>query len=716
MAFAALTIDLVSRFARFDADMGKLAQTAERRAQQIDRAFSGVSRTIATLGAVGAGGGFVAFAKEIVSGIAALDDLSEKTGASVEELSKIEQVVRIGGQSMEVAETAMIRLTKALAGGDEEAKGAGKALAALNLSAEELRKQDTAIALKRVAEALNQYEDGAGKTALVLDLLGKSGAQALPFLKDLATEQGIAVRVTAEQAAQAEALQKSLARLGNEIRGVAQGYGTQLIPALADWIAANREALRIGGSVTEMLRLFVFNLDAMTTERPGEQIRRLNKEIEQLGERLERVGNRRLFAESLSGDIADKRKQVEFLKFLQRQEAEALGRVAGGDTPGERQRFRLEGAKKPVLDYTSAVTNLGNAARAAADPFDQLRRQLEEQAARAGELGVVEQTIALFETERYRALTIAQRDELIRLAARIDLQRENDRVAREAAAATENFNRKLLETGRQEAQQLDELAQRYIDLVDPIAKYRRQLEEIARLRTARPELAPILVTAEFRIQEQIKEEMKKLGGNVKETTDQMTEFFKQAARNMQDAMANGFFDVMQGKFDGFDSRVKATFDRMVANALAAQANLALFGKDFEKTGQLGGFLGSLADGFKGSSPPGLQGPTPSGGNLDSAGWLDKLFLFGKGLFGFAHGGSFMVPGAGGTDSRVVAFRATPGERVNVQTPAQQRDSGRMVSISINVPVTFNGPVDRRAPRQIAAEMVKMLTESGVRYA
>lgn len=43
----------------------------------------------------------------------------------------------------------------------------------------------------------------------------------------------------------------------------------------------------------------------------------------------------------------------------------------------------------------------------------------------------------------------------------------------------------------------------------------------------------------------------------------------------------------------------------------------------------------------------------------------------KGLFGFATGGDFTVGGAGGTDSQLVAFRATPGEQVSVRTPAQQ---------------------------------------------
>jgi hypothetical protein len=41
------------------------------------------------------------------------------------------------------------------------------------------------------------------------------------------------------------------------------------------------------------------------------------------------------------------------------------------------------------------------------------------------------------------------------------------------------------------------------------------------------------------------------------------------------------------------------------------------------------------------------------------------------LFGFATGGDFTVGGGGGTDSQLVAFRATPGEAVSVRTPGQQ---------------------------------------------
>jgi hypothetical protein len=49
-------------------------------------------------------------------------------------------------------------------------------------------------------------------------------------------------------------------------------------------------------------------------------------------------------------------------------------------------------------------------------------------------------------------------------------------------------------------------------------------------------------------------------------------------------------------------------------------------------------------------------------------------LLGGGLPGFANGGNFKVGGTGGIDSQVVAFRASPNERVSVTKPGQERGS------------------------------------------
>ena len=45
------------------------------------------------------------------------------------------------------------------------------------------------------------------------------------------------------------------------------------------------------------------------------------------------------------------------------------------------------------------------------------------------------------------------------------------------------------------------------------------------------------------------------------------------------------------------------------------------------------------------------------------------------LLGFQHGGSFKVGGSGGRDSQLVAFKASPREKVSVETPGQQSKQG-----------------------------------------
>lgn len=80
----------------------------------------------------------------------------------------------------------------------------------------------------------------------------------------------------------------------------------------------------------------------------------------------------------------------------------------------------------------------------------------------------------------------------------------------------------------------------------------------------------------------------------------------------------------------------------------------------------GGLLGGLFNTVAGSA-----GTTPSTGglfgSLFSGGTGGGLF---SGLFGAATGGSFLVGGQGGTDSQLVAFRATPNERVSIDRPGQ----------------------------------------------
>jgi hypothetical protein len=120
----------------------------------------------------------------------------------------------------------------------------------------------------------------------------------------------------------------------------------------------------------------------------------------------------------------------------------------------------------------------------------------------------------------------------------------------------------------------------------------------------------------------------------KETTETITEYTRRAAENMQDAFANFLFDPFQ---DGLKGMLRGFID-VIRRMVAEQAAANLFGSKSSGGFGLGDFV------TKGV----------------------------KSLFGFANGGSFRVGGSGGTDSQTVAFRATPGEMVDIRTPGQSR--------------------------------------------
>ena len=94
----------------------------------------------------------------------------------------------------------------------------------------------------------------------------------------------------------------------------------------------------------------------------------------------------------------------------------------------------------------------------------------------------------------------------------------------------------------------------------------------------------------------------------------MGEFALEAARSIQSTLGDQLFNVLQGNFDNIGDQFKATLDRMVADALAAQLARKLFG-DFDKTGKLGGFVGDVLPKILPSIFGSAKGNIVSGGQI-----------------------------------------------------------------------------------------------------
>ena len=233
-----LVIKLAADTAEFQADLGRSARLLDKHASDMKASLQQVAGVARTAFAVVIVTTSVAALRDFVTQTletsAALQGLAEQTGASATALSGFAPVATISGTAMDAIGGSLAKLSKGLAGVDDETAGATKALQFLGIRAKDAsgNLRDPAEVMNDVALKLSEFEDGAGKTALAMELFGKSGASMLPFLKDLAENQDLNIRLTAQQIEEADNASKALARMKAETGFVAQTLVTAAIPSM----------------------------------------------------------------------------------------------------------------------------------------------------------------------------------------------------------------------------------------------------------------------------------------------------------------------------------------------------------------------------------------------------------------------------------------------------------------------------------------------------
>lgn len=272
-----------------------IERQASERAKAIETAFTGMAKSMAAPlagAAIGLGGiaSLDALKNSIdnaISGFAGLKDAAEKTGASVENLSALKGVAKIGDHDFAEVESGLIRLNKALHGTDDESKGAGKALAALGLDLQTLRDSDPAEAMLALAKAQESFADGGGKSAAMMAILGKNGAALIPYLHDLAEQGKLVGKVTAEQAQAADEYEKNIKKLQASWGGLSKQMAVAVVgPAkdITDWmLKAQKEGGALAAVFTGigMSMAKVFGVEINPEKRSENRVNELFKELQE---------------------------------------------------------------------------------------------------------------------------------------------------------------------------------------------------------------------------------------------------------------------------------------------------------------------------------------------------------------------------------------------------------------------------------------------------
>jgi len=195
-------------------------------------AAGGLSGALGSLVPLATGAGLAAMAKGAIDAADNMNDLSQKTGVSVESLSKFQQAANASGTSIEGVGGAMIKLNKGLAAGTGPAADALKALGLSATDASGKLKTTDAVMLE-VADKFAKMPDGAGKTALALQLFGKAGADMIPLLNGGSKAiTDLSATMTGAFAKGADSLNDKLAALQGKLLGLGVNIGTALMPLL----------------------------------------------------------------------------------------------------------------------------------------------------------------------------------------------------------------------------------------------------------------------------------------------------------------------------------------------------------------------------------------------------------------------------------------------------------------------------------------------------
>lgn len=603
-SLGSLVVSLSANTAQFTSDMGKAAHIAAQNFKKIEDAAKTVGSAIGAYLGVQQ---ITQFASSVLDSAERLNVLSERTGIAVRTLAGLEHVATQSGASVDDLAKGFrklaVSISEAGTGGESQRK-----------MFEDLGMKDAAKGIVSVETALYQLAEvfprlrEIDQTRVAVELLGKSGDAWVPVLRqgkealDELLKAGQRLNpITAEQARLADDYRDSMSSLGTMIRssvlptmdlvlpvlkGIAEELteGERSATGYASGFDPLKETFRalivFGGNVAFVLKGLGVEIGGIAAQLAalargdfkgagfiGEQMK---KDAAQARRDFDAWENQVM---NMEGRLKSQREIAADAKRLE-------DSFWGGNGNGSKGFIRLtedvKKSKKEVDDHIRQMQQLGKEYESVYLAAEKRTRLAEAQIEKGRELTASEEALLDIESRLSKEWVDSLRPLL------------------ERAEALEKQKELMLEAKRL-----------YEDTRTPMEKLANEYSRLQKLQDMKFIDEDTYARGIFAAQDAYDALVEKS----KTSHDQMTEFAIQAARNMQDAFADFFFDAMQGKFSDLVGSFKQTIDRMVANLLASQLMNFLTG-DFGKTGVMGGFLGEMFSGmFPGRA---IGGPVSSG--------------------------------------------------------------------------------------------------------
>lgn len=264
-----IVLDLLMRTGSFFTD----SKRAEKQLRDLEKAAYGFGRSVGS-GIAQSAAGFAAAFLSIDAGVQALnnaikqadrlDELSAKLQISTEVLSGWSYAAKLSGTDLDTLDKSLGKLAKTMSSALDPKSASANLFKALGVDVvdAEGKLRDVQDVLPDIADKFAAIENPTLKSALAMEVFGKSGTELLEFLsrgssgiERLVEEaKSLNIIITAEQSEAAAQFNDKLEKLGGAVTGMATRLAVDLLPRLEILVDKALEFARDGDRMAEISR------------------------------------------------------------------------------------------------------------------------------------------------------------------------------------------------------------------------------------------------------------------------------------------------------------------------------------------------------------------------------------------------------------------------------------------------------------------------------
>lgn len=236
-----ISIVLQALTGTFETDMKRASRETEKAAKKMQQDLETAGKAIG-LAFAAAATAVAALVKKSIDNADELSKLSQKVGISVESLSALAFQANLSGVEIEGMQTALVKFNKTIGESAGGSKKQAATFAAMGISLRDAQGnlKSTETLLGNVADKFSEYEDGAAKTTLAVNLFGRAGADMIPMLNGGSKAMAEAAQeakdlgqvIGSETGKQAEQFNDNMTRAGMLATGFGNVLAAKLLPAL----------------------------------------------------------------------------------------------------------------------------------------------------------------------------------------------------------------------------------------------------------------------------------------------------------------------------------------------------------------------------------------------------------------------------------------------------------------------------------------------------